>query len=58
MPEKKTNCNDDDDNEGRQKPPSKMTKNCRGQIRQYYYMKTVKSMDELDKLRFKVIQKQ
>jgi cytoplasmic iron level regulating protein YaaA (DUF328/UPF0246 family) len=56
MREKKTN--DDDDNEGQRKPPSKMTKNCRGQIRQYYYLKDVKSMDELDKLRFKVIQMQ
>jgi hypothetical protein len=36
-------------------PPMKMTKNVQGQIRDYYYVKTVKSIDELDKFQFKVI---
>jgi hypothetical protein len=38
-----------------QHPPRKMTKNARGQLREYYYLKTLKSVEELDKFRFKVI---
>jgi hypothetical protein len=38
-----------------QHPQTKMTKNIMGQLREYYYLKTVKSVEELDKFRFKVI---
>ena len=37
------------------KLPREITKNVRGQIREYSYLNTVKSMDEMDNLRFKVI---
>jgi hypothetical protein len=35
-------------------PPKKLTKKIGGKIRKYDFLKTVKSMDELDKFRFKV----
>jgi hypothetical protein len=40
-----------------QKPPKKMTKNFRDGVRTYSYVKTVKSLEELDNFRFKVYQK-
>jgi hypothetical protein len=46
-----------DENDGDEGPPRKITKNVRGQIRKYVYVKSVKSMEELDKFRFKVIAK-
>jgi hypothetical protein len=47
---------DEDEEERQQQPPSKMTKNNKGQIREYNFLKTVKSIDELDECRFKVMQ--
>jgi hypothetical protein len=38
-----------------EEPAKKKTRNVRGQIRKYYFMKSVKSMEELDKFRFKVM---
>jgi hypothetical protein len=38
-------------------PPKKIAYKIRGQIREYYFLKTVNSVDELDKIRFKVMQK-
>jgi hypothetical protein len=56
--------NDDDDEEDEedgdeedkdeQQPAKKITRILYGQIMKYNYVKTVKSMDELDKFRFKV----
>jgi hypothetical protein len=46
--------NSDDEDEA-EKPPRNITKNVKGQHKQYYYMKTVKTMEELDKYRLKVI---
>jgi hypothetical protein len=40
--------------EVRQKPAKKITKNILGQIRKYCFLDTVKSMEELDNIRFKV----
>jgi hypothetical protein len=40
-----------------QQPPKKITRKINGQIRKYNFMKTMKSLDELDKFRFKVIPK-
>jgi hypothetical protein len=45
---------EDEEKEQRQKPSMKMTKIINGQERKYYYLKTVKSYEELDKYRFKV----
>ena len=36
--------------------PKQQTINVRGQQREYYYVKTVKSMDELEQFRFSVMQ--
>jgi hypothetical protein len=44
-----------DDAVGEEGAPRKITKNVRGQNRKYVYVKSVKSLDELDKFRFKVI---
>jgi hypothetical protein len=60
---KSQNVNDEDEEEAPQKghgmqqqqPPRSISKNVRGQIRDYYYLNTVKSFEDLDKLRFKVI---
>jgi hypothetical protein len=38
-----------------QQPPRKITKNIRGLIREYHFLKTVESMEELDKFRFSVM---
>jgi hypothetical protein len=49
---------EDDDNAGKQQqrqPPRKVTKNFKGQKRDYYFLESVKSVEESDKLRFKVI---
>jgi hypothetical protein len=40
-----------------QKPPRKMTQIIRGQKREYHFLRTVNSVDELEKIRFKVMQK-
>jgi hypothetical protein len=40
-----------------QKPPMKMTQIIRGQKREYDFLRTVNSLDELEKIRFKVMQK-
>jgi hypothetical protein len=42
-------------NELQKQPPRKLTQIINGQQRRYHYLKTVKSLDELDKFRFKVI---
>jgi hypothetical protein len=39
-----------------QQPPKEITQNIRGQKRDYYYLTTVKSLEQLDKFRFKVVQ--
>jgi hypothetical protein len=36
-------------------PPKSITKKVMGHKKEYYYLETVKSVDELDKFRFKVI---
>jgi hypothetical protein len=41
-----------------QEPPRKMTKIIRGKKKKYLFLKTLKSMEELDKFRFKVIMPQ
>jgi hypothetical protein len=46
-----------DENEEEEGPPKIMTKNVRGQIRKYYFLKTVQSLEELDKLTFEVRQR-
>jgi hypothetical protein len=38
-----------------EKPPTKITKKIMGQQRQYYYLKTVKTMGDLEKFKFKVM---
>jgi hypothetical protein len=48
---KKPNTDEDEDEE---QPPRKMIKTVRGQQRKYQFLKTVKSMDELDQIRFEV----
>jgi hypothetical protein len=40
--------------EDRQAPQKKITRNRMGQKKEYLYLKTVKSMDELNKFRLKV----
>jgi hypothetical protein len=39
-----------------QQPPREMTQNISDRKKDYYYMRTVKSVEELDKFRFKVVQ--
>jgi hypothetical protein len=39
-------------------PPNEITKIIMGQTRKYHYLESVKSVEELDKLRFKVITNQ
>lgn len=50
------NAADDDENEndGAEEPPRKITRNVGGQKRDYIYAKSVKSMEELEKFRFEV----
>jgi hypothetical protein len=49
---------DVDEEEGpKQKPPKKITKNINGAKRNYYYQTTVKSIEELEEFRFKVMKK-
>jgi hypothetical protein len=45
---------EDEEDEDEEQPLRKITKKVRHQIREYYFLKTVKSMDELDKFRLKV----
>jgi hypothetical protein len=42
------------ENEEAEEPPKIITKNVKGEIRKYNFLTTVKSLEELDKLRFKV----
>jgi hypothetical protein len=46
---------DDSEEEQTEQPPCKITKYVMGKKRMYNYVKTVESMDELDKFRFKVM---
>jgi hypothetical protein len=43
-----------DENEDKEEPPRIITNNVRGQNRKYIFLTTVHSLEELDKLRFKV----
>jgi translation initiation factor 1 (eIF-1/SUI1) len=57
---KKRNSADEDEEEAQEeeeKPPRKITRIIRGQKREYHFLKMVKSIDELDECRFKVMQK-
>jgi hypothetical protein len=45
------------DEQEQKQPPRKVTKNINGQKRDYNFLKSVKSLEELDNIRFKVIQK-
>jgi hypothetical protein len=47
---------DKEDSQQVQKPPGKITTNVKAQ-KEYYYVKTVKSLEEFDKYRFKVMKK-
>jgi hypothetical protein len=53
---------EDDDDAGKQQPkepPRTVTRNIRGgQLREYNFLESVNSMEELENLRFKVISKQ
>jgi hypothetical protein len=58
--EKEDEVGDDADAEEeeqqQEQPPSrKVTKNVKGQMREYVFLKSVNSVDELDSFRFKVI---
>jgi hypothetical protein len=46
-----------DQNDGEKAPPRKITKNVRGEQRNYVYVKSVKSMKELENFGFRVIVK-
>jgi hypothetical protein len=45
-----------DEDEDEKQPPRKMIKTVRGQERKYQFLKTVKSVDELDHIRFEVLE--
>jgi hypothetical protein len=47
----------EDDKEQEHQPPRKITRSIRGRKQKYCYLKTVKSVEELDQLRLKVIAK-
>jgi hypothetical protein len=47
-------CEDDEEHEA-QKPSRKIRMNFRGQEKKYFYLKTVKTVGELDKYGFKVL---
>jgi hypothetical protein len=49
--------NADEYEEEEKPPPRKMIKTVRGQQRKYQFLKSVKSLDELDHIRFKVFSK-
>jgi hypothetical protein len=45
-----------EEEEEQEPPPRKMSRRVKGgQIRKYYFLETVKSLEEMDKIRFKVI---
>jgi hypothetical protein len=52
---KKRNADEDENEE--QQPPRRMIKIVRGQERKYQFLKTVKSVDELDHIRYEVFWK-
>jgi hypothetical protein len=58
MKRRNTAVPDEEEEEGPQEevqqPPREITKNVKGDIRKYNFLKTVKSMEELDKFRFQV----
>jgi hypothetical protein len=37
-----------------EQPPRKMSRTVKGQIKEYYFLKTVKSIEEMNEIRFKV----
>jgi hypothetical protein len=43
-----------DEMQQEEEPPLNITKNIMGQRREYYYLKTVKSLEEMDQFRFQV----
>jgi hypothetical protein len=45
---------DDEDEHEAEEPPRKIRRDVRGQENKYFYLKTVKTVRELDKFRFKV----
>jgi ribosomal protein S28E/S33 len=51
---KKRQLNIVDESEDEVEPQREITKNVKGQIRKYDFLKTVQSLEELDQLRFKV----
>jgi hypothetical protein len=55
------NCEDEDEaneeEEAEQQPPRKITRNVNGGKRNYLYRTTLKSMEELEEFRYKVIKK-
>jgi hypothetical protein len=56
--DRKANIVDDVNEEQPRQPPNEITKIIMGQTRKYHYLESVKSIEELDKLRFKVITNQ
>jgi hypothetical protein len=53
MAKRKQNA-DEEEVPQEQEPPRKINKKFKGQIKQYNFFKTVKSLEELDKFRFEV----
>jgi hypothetical protein len=51
----KQNAADYADHDGEEGPPRKIITNCKGKKRKYVYVKSVKSMEQVDEFRFKVI---
>jgi hypothetical protein len=49
---------DEEEEPQHQQPPKKITKNINGAKRNYYYQTTLKSMEELEEFRFKVMKKE
>jgi hypothetical protein len=48
---------EDEEEQAKEQPQQKLTQTlCKGQKRDYFYQKTVKSIEELDKYRFEVMQ--
>jgi hypothetical protein len=49
--------NGDEEEYTQLEPPRNITKNIKGDLRKYHFLKTVKSLEEMDKLRFEVKKK-
>jgi hypothetical protein len=59
MKRRRSDPYEDDAEQREEQPPRKMTQTlCKGQKRDYFYQKTVNSIEELDKYRFEVFKKQ